>query len=167
MLLPSYAQQQVQEFCLSFNPQPTSFFKWCHKGASRANRAYSAFSTPPFPHMHMIRYDTTISSRMQRVLQTHNNDGLLNFMASAQLRFFSIDAASHQVLLKDRLKFIPFTINREQAESAYVTYHSSSPLLAPLLQHEAVKEVFLPFWVMSGSVDVQLRSAQVGYDRVV
>ncbi|KAG1668327.1 hypothetical protein FOA52_011224 [Chlamydomonas sp. UWO 241] len=66
---------------------------------------------------------------------------------------------------RDRIRVIPFLLTQEQADAAYTAYHQqpNNPFLAPMRHYERAKEVFLPFWALSGAAEVTAVSATVTY----
>lgn len=67
------------------------------------------------------------------------------------------------------LRALPFTVSRAAAAEAFAAYHGrhwyqsrQRPLLA-----KAFKETFLPFWVGSGVVRVEVSGAEVGHEHLV
>lgn len=67
-----------------------------------------------------------------------------------------------------KLRAIPFLVSRAEAEAAFAAYHQGGWLRsrqAPQITKS--KEAFLPFWMGSATVQVYVKSAQVGVDRLV
>jgi hypothetical protein len=67
------------------------------------------------------------------------------------------------------LRALPFTVSRSAAADAFASYHGrhwyqsrQRPLLA-----KPFKETFLPFWVASGVVRVEVTGAEVGHEHMV
>lgn len=69
---------------------------------------------------------------------------------------------------KEKLKALPFLTSISQAQGAYDHFHRRSwfsSQLTPTFEH--VKEVYLPWWVVSATADVTVSSAQVGMQWVL
>ncbi|KAF6253314.1 hypothetical protein COO60DRAFT_429271 [Scenedesmus sp. NREL 46B-D3] len=67
------------------------------------------------------------------------------------------------------LRALPFVTSRADAVAAFTAYHSKSWYQSrqqPALR-KPFRESYLPFWVGSGSVSVEVRGAEVGHEHLV
>ncbi|KAI7906768.1 uncharacterized protein BX663DRAFT_497537 [Cokeromyces recurvatus] len=69
---------------------------------------------------------------------------------------------SNQGPPKEKVKAIPFAQHIKAAEKTFEDYHGKGFFAARVSQSSPVEEVYLPFWVVSATVNATIEQAQVG-----
>ena len=101
-------------------------------------------------------------------LQSHTQ--LLQNVRLHQQRYASSANYNDSGPSASMLSAVPFTVSRQEADSAFDTYHSTAHnilLSKPAAGLQKVKELYLPLWVGRARARSVLKAAEVGFRRYV